>query len=145
MRKNITFKTAGGRITCIQCQAMSKRTKHQCRAPAIKGRAVCRFHGGRSTGPRTLEGRLRIADAMTAHGNETRSARIIRSVTLAELEAFDALGRTLGMIKGPRKRGPKCKIVVEIPGLDLVAQRIFPPAYSPPLTHPTPAPSKRKK
>ena len=130
MQINIYLKTAGGRIRCLQCKAKSKRTGAQCRAPARKGKLVCRFHGGKSTGPKTTAGRQRIADAMTVHGDDSRSARIIRSVTLAELEAFDALGRMLGMIKGPRKRGRKCKTVVEIPGLDLVAQRMDPSAGS---------------
>ena len=40
------FYTAGGRIHCVQCQAMSKRTKVQCRAPATKGKTKCKFHGG---------------------------------------------------------------------------------------------------
>jgi hypothetical protein len=31
--------TLGGRVTCTQCNAQSKRTKLQCRAPAIKGKA----------------------------------------------------------------------------------------------------------
>ena len=48
-----TFLTMGGRIRCIQCKAQSKRTKLQCRAPAMKGKAVCRTHGGLSTGPKT--------------------------------------------------------------------------------------------
>ena len=82
------------------------------------------MHGGKSTGPKTLEGRQRIASAMTAHGTETRAARISRSEKLAELEAFDALGRLMGMIKGPRKRGVKCKISVNFPGLHLLVQRI---------------------
>ena len=40
-----TFLTLGGRVQCTQCRAMSKRTRLRCRAPAIKGKAVCRFHG----------------------------------------------------------------------------------------------------
>ncbi|HVC60275.1 MAG TPA: HGGxSTG domain-containing protein [Acetobacteraceae bacterium] len=39
-----------------------------CRAPAIRGKLRCRMHGGRSTGPRTTEGRARIAAARTIHG-----------------------------------------------------------------------------
>lgn len=34
-----------------------------CRANAINGKERCRFHGGMSTGPRTPEGRARIAEA----------------------------------------------------------------------------------
>jgi hypothetical protein len=33
-----TFLTLGGRVTCTQCNAQSKRTKLQCRAPVIKGK-----------------------------------------------------------------------------------------------------------
>ncbi len=40
-----------------------------CRAPAIHGKLRCRMHGGRSTGPRTEEGRARIAAAHTTHGH----------------------------------------------------------------------------
>jgi hypothetical protein len=39
-----------------------------CRSPAISGKQRCRMHGGRSTGPRTAEGRARIAAARTTHG-----------------------------------------------------------------------------
>jgi hypothetical protein len=38
-----------------RCCARSKRTKEQCRAPAVRGWAVCRFHGaggGAPKGPR---------------------------------------------------------------------------------------------
>lgn len=126
MVNKFTFSTAGGRITCFQCQAMSKRTEQQCRAPATKGQNVCRFHGGRSTGPKTLDGRQRIVDAMTTHGNEARAVRIARSERLSELEALDTLGRLIGLIKGPKKRGRKCKAAVEFTGLNLMAQRIAP-------------------
>jgi hypothetical protein len=39
-----------------------------CRAPAIHGNLRCGMHGGRSTGPRTAEGRARVAAARTIHG-----------------------------------------------------------------------------
>ncbi|MDF1856491.1 HGGxSTG domain-containing protein [Pseudooceanicola sp.] len=34
-----------------------------CRARAMPGKTRCRFHGGLSTGPKTREGRERIAEA----------------------------------------------------------------------------------
>jgi len=34
-----------------QCSARSKRTGCQCRAPALTGKRVCRFHGGRAGAP----------------------------------------------------------------------------------------------
>jgi len=99
--------TAGGRITCAQCTARSKRTKQRCRAPAKRGRSVCRTHGGLSTGPKTPEGRARIAAAKTEHGRETRSIRRQRSNDLLELSMLETLGRAIGLIQGPRTRGPK--------------------------------------
>ena len=94
------FTTLGGRVTCTQCNATSKRTKERCRAPAIKGKTKCRFHGGKSTGPRTAEGRARIAKAHTVHGRETRAIRAERSAKLAELYELEMLGRELGLIRG---------------------------------------------
>jgi hypothetical protein len=41
----------------------------------MKGRSRCRNHGGCATGPRTEEGRARIAAAQTTHGRLTKEAR----------------------------------------------------------------------
>ena len=35
-----------------RCSATSKRTRKPCRAPAVRGWSVCRFHGARGGGPR---------------------------------------------------------------------------------------------
>jgi hypothetical protein len=35
----------------------------------------CRMHGGKSTGPKTAEGRARIATARTVHGGFTKQAK----------------------------------------------------------------------
>ncbi len=34
-----------------------------CKAKALPGKTRCKFHGGMSTGPKSAEGRLRIAEA----------------------------------------------------------------------------------
>ena len=34
-----------------RCSATSKRTGKPCQAPAVRGWAVCRFHGARGGGP----------------------------------------------------------------------------------------------
>jgi hypothetical protein len=107
MSNNFTFVTAGGRIRCLQCQAKSKRTKQQCRAPAAKGKTKCRFHGGASSGPKTAEGRQRCAEAKTIHGNETRQARSDRATAMRRLRALEDLGHLLGIMQGARTRGPK--------------------------------------
>jgi hypothetical protein len=55
-----------------RCQAQT-RTGGPCQKPAMKSRLRCRLHGGASTGPKTLEGRQRISDANTKHGQRTNA------------------------------------------------------------------------
>ncbi len=55
----------------LRCLAKTRRGT-ECQKPAIKGRKRCQLHGGRSTGPRTVEGRARIAAANFKHGNRTK-------------------------------------------------------------------------
>ena len=102
-----TLETAGGKITCPRCQARSKRTKIQCGKPALKGKSICQFHGGRSTGAKTKEGRLRIAQSKTLHGNETRQVRAERSTKSAELSSLEDMMHLTGMTNAPRTRGRK--------------------------------------
>jgi len=105
---------AGGRIRCCRCQALSRRSKKQCKKPALKGKAVCDFHGGKSTGPKTQEGRLRIASAKTVHGNETKARREERSASDARMRNFEDLIHVLGMTTAPRWRGRKPNSYVPI-------------------------------
>jgi hypothetical protein len=104
---NNVFLTAGGRIHCNQCVAKSKRTQLQCRAPAMKGKAVCRAHGGLSTGPRTPEGRKRSIEAHMTFGFETRAARAERALGMRRLRELEELGHRLGIMTGPRTPGRK--------------------------------------
>ena len=87
-------------MACTQCNALSKRTRLRCQAPAIKGKTKCKNHGGRSTGSKTPEGKARQIAAITKHGNETRAIREERSAKLAELYELEMLGRELGLISG---------------------------------------------
>ena len=107
MSKNITMTTAGGRIRCMQCQAFAKSTRQQCRRPASSGKRVCKLHGGKSTGPRTPEGRQRCAEARLLHGQETTSMRKDRRLASARLAVLELIGHTLGFMHGPRTRGSK--------------------------------------
>jgi hypothetical protein len=59
-----------------------------CQRPAITGKARCSLHGGKSTGPRTEEGRARIAAAHTTHGRLTKEKR-------AEAKRRAAVGRQI--------------------------------------------------
>ena len=98
MQTNYT--TLGGRVTCNRCNAKSKRTKQQCRNPAMKGKNTCLHHGGRSRGSTTTDGRARQIAANTKHGNETRAIREERSAKLAELYELEKEMRSMGMIEG---------------------------------------------
>jgi hypothetical protein len=55
----------------VRCLAKTRRGT-ECQKPANKGRVRCQLHGGRSTGPKTPEGRARIAAANFKHGNRTK-------------------------------------------------------------------------
>lgn len=46
-----------------------------CQRAAVKRTGRCTRHGGKSTGPRTEEGRARIAAAQTKHGRLTKEKR----------------------------------------------------------------------
>ena len=73
----------------------------------MKGKAVCRTHGGLSTGPRTETGRKRCAEAKTIHGRETRAARTGRSLGSARLAVLEEVGFSIGLLSGDRTRGVK--------------------------------------
>lgn len=103
------FTVAGGRIRCKQCEATSKRTKQQCRAPAATNKTKCRFHGGASTGPKTDQGRQRCAEVNARHGRETRKARALRTLAVTLLRDLEDVGRIVGLIHGPKTVGRKPK------------------------------------
>ncbi len=109
LNKDVVPPGPSGRITCLQCNAKSKRTGIQCRAPAAKGKTKCRFHGGASTGPKTEQGRQRCADAKTIHGNETRKAENDRAKVMRRLRMLEDLGYELGIMNGSRTPGRKSR------------------------------------
>jgi hypothetical protein len=64
---------SGDYMTAPRCGAHT-RAATRCRQPAMRN-GRCRFHGGKSTGPRTAEGLERARTARRSHG--CRSAEII--------------------------------------------------------------------
>ncbi|RWX70538.1 hypothetical protein EN780_03055 [Mesorhizobium sp. M4B.F.Ca.ET.089.01.1.1] len=62
-----------------RCTATSKRTGVGCKAPAERGKRVCRFHGGRGGAPRGP------AHGMYKHGRFTREAVTARRAVKALL------------------------------------------------------------
>ena len=113
MSNNFTYVIAGGHITCNQCQAMSKRSRQRCKAPAMRGKKVCKYHGGLSTGPKTEAGRLSSAKTKTIHGRENREARNERSLGSARLAILEAVGFSIGLMTGGRTRGRRPDRIAE--------------------------------
>ena len=100
---------AGGRIRCLRCTAKSVRSGLQCAKPAMKSSRTqkCSHHGGWATGPKTAEGRQRIAQAHTIHGESTRSARHEDSKASANISMLEDCLHILGMTTEKRLQGRK--------------------------------------
>ena len=55
-----------------RCPAKTRRAT-LCQKPAISGRGRCQLPGGKSTGPRTPEGKARSIAAHTKHGRRSKA------------------------------------------------------------------------
>ena len=101
--------TAGGRITCLRCTALSKRSQLQCKRPALVASRArkCEFHGGRSTGPKTAEGKARIGAAHLVHGNETNQRKLERSESSLRMSQLEDVAHAIGLITATRTTGRK--------------------------------------
>ena len=55
-----------------RCLAKTRRGT-PCQNPVVTGRNRCRMHGGKSTGPRTPEGKARSIAAHTKHGRRSKA------------------------------------------------------------------------
>ena len=104
-----TYIGGAGKIRCPRCTARSKRSGLQCGRPANKTskKQKCQFHGGRSTGPRTAEGKSRVIAAHLKHGRETLHAKAARSKQSALLLQLEGAAHVLRMVRGARTRGRK--------------------------------------
>jgi len=89
--------TTGDKVVCARCAAKSKRSGEQCKKPAMRSKAVCDFHGSRSTGPRTQEGRKRCAQTKTVDGKDSRKERADKAVASTELHFLRDLRVALGL------------------------------------------------
>ena len=91
----------------------------------MKGKNVCKTHGGRSTGPKTEAGRQRCAKAKTIHGRDTREARTERSLGSARLAVLEQAGHELGFMGGTRTRGIKPHMMGQVlPELQAAIRRL---------------------
>ena len=94
---------------CPRCTARSSRTGLQCGRPALKTSTTqkCQFHGGRGSGPKTAEGKARIAAAHTKHGRETKAKKAEQSADAARISQLEDALYVLQMTDAPRSRGRK--------------------------------------
>ena len=69
-----------------------------CKNPAMKNRTRCKLHGGKSTGPRTPEGKARVAAAHTKHGRRSRAHIEKVKAINAELRRVILQGRRAGLL-----------------------------------------------
>ncbi len=72
-----------------RCGATSKRTRKPCRAPAVTGWSVCRFHGARGGAPKGAR------NGAYKHGDHTKEAietrRVIRELIRESWEMLASL------------------------------------------------------
>src|SRR5215470_1133484 len=71
----------GDFLATPRCGACT-RAGGSCRQPATKN-GRCRFHGGKSTGPRTAAGLARCRSARLVHGGHAERLRALRSAAAA--------------------------------------------------------------
>jgi len=84
----------------------------------------CQFHGGRGSGPKTAEGRARIAAAQRTHGEQTKEAVAAHSAASVKLARLEDAMYVLGMIKGERKAGRKARGYVPVVTVNDVLQMV---------------------
>ena len=78
MCKSEVLPLASRLLSVRRCGARCRRNNHKsCRQPAMKN-GRCRLHGGKSTGPRTEQGKKNSAKANYKHGCYTKLAMIER-------------------------------------------------------------------
>ena len=69
-----------------------------CQKSPLRGKKRCRLHGGLSTGPRTAEGKARIAATHYKHGKRSKAFTEMRKKIWAELREVEARMRDDGLI-----------------------------------------------
>lgn len=103
------LETAGGRIRCKRCTAISKSTALQCSKPALRASRTqkCQLHGGRSTGPCTPEGKVRSAQANLKSGHYSRASLDKAAKEKALIRVLEDATHVLGITDAPRTPGRK--------------------------------------
>ena len=103
------FFTAGAKNVCLRYTASSTRKKLQYVSPVLKSSKTSKFstHGGKSTGPKTAEGKQRIAQAQLKHGSYSKAGIEAKQAEAIQLRQLEDIAVLIGMIQGPRTLGCK--------------------------------------
>lgn len=127
---DIAMVTCGGKIVCRRCKASSVRTKKQCGRPAIKGKGVCQFHGGRSTGPKSEENKNRLRTLNLKKGFFTAKARESARRDSVTLRYLEDIGYHLGIIPvKTRGRKPKGYVRLNLKDKDQLKRALLASGY----------------
>tara|TARA_B100000929_G_C15399513_1_gene384060 strand:+ start:396 stop:725 length:330 start_codon:yes stop_codon:yes gene_type:complete len=83
----------------IPCGART-RSGNSCKKPPISGKRRCKNHGGLSTGPKTVEGKARIAAAQFRHGRfvDWRKKREKDKYYYAEINRLMSMAEDAGLL-----------------------------------------------
>ncbi len=82
-----------------QCTAKSKRSGERCKCYAMKGKTVCRIHGGRSTGPKKKKKNALTTGLKEVITRETLTEEETKYVDSLEINPIEIMKETIRMLK----------------------------------------------
>jgi hypothetical protein len=86
-------------------EAKKKRVKTECQPTEVLGGLL--NLKPKWNGPRTAEGKQRIAQAQLKHGIYSKAGLEAKHVEAIQLRQLEDIAHLTGLIKGPRTRGAK--------------------------------------
>ena len=92
--------TGGDPRNARRCGART-RTGGSCAGPAVRGRARCRLHGGKSTGPKTPDGKMRASHRKHG-GYDARMVALFAEARRLRAEAAALVARHAERQRKPR-------------------------------------------
>ena len=94
----------------------SSQSKTECKT---QGLLTARWNG-----PRTAEGKQRIAQAQLKHGFYTKAGLEAKQAEAIQLRQLEDIARLVGMIQGPRMRGAKPRGYRPITSMEAVKELV---------------------
>jgi len=116
-----------GRTSVQRCQASNKRGE-QYRKAAIQNKAVCRNHGGRSTGAKSEDGKRRSREANLHHGQRSVQGTLraredgVRIRQLTDAVRVLGLGANVKRVRGKWPEG--YQPIEDMAGVEELVQKL---------------------